>query len=238
LLGLYKFVGGAISEAVAVQGPVATATPLVRALRTLKKEVLKLCDTYIRRADDLQTVVQNIIPNLLPIVLTDYNQNIDPAKDPEVLSTMASIITRLKGSMSPHIPDIFDASFECTMAMIGQDFESYPTHRIGFASLIQAMTSSCFDALLTLSQQQFHWFMMSVRFCCEQPSRDVHEISLSVYADLLKFFAKCDPNISLQFYQTYFTIILTTMFACATSSMYRSGDIHLCRVQDANSDIE
>ncbi len=73
----------------------ATKTPKVRQLRTVKKEVLKLMETYIKKAEDLEAVNANFIPPLLDAILGDYNRNTPAARDAEVLNVMASIISRL-----------------------------------------------------------------------------------------------------------------------------------------------
>jgi exportin-1 len=95
LLGLYKAVGGLISEAVVSQGLIAAKTPRVRGLRTIKKEILKLMDTYIQKVDDLPQLSQTMIPPLLEAVLTDYARNVEPAKEAEVLNVMSNIIARM-----------------------------------------------------------------------------------------------------------------------------------------------
>lgn len=77
-------------------GPVATRTPKVRSLRTIKKEVLKLMETYVKKAEDLDTLYNNFIPPLLEAVLGDYNRNVPHARDAEVLNVMATITTRLQ----------------------------------------------------------------------------------------------------------------------------------------------
>jgi exportin-1 len=99
MLGLYKAVSGLISSAVAAQGEIATKTPRVRALRTIKKEILKFIEAYVSKAEDLQLVAQNLIPPLLEAVLGDYMKNVEAARDAEVLSVFASIVTRLKVSL-------------------------------------------------------------------------------------------------------------------------------------------
>jgi hypothetical protein len=48
MLGLYKAVSGIVSDSIAAQGLVATKTPVVRGLRTIKKEILKLCEVRQR----------------------------------------------------------------------------------------------------------------------------------------------------------------------------------------------
>jgi len=42
------------------------------------------------------------------------------AREPEVLSTMATIVNKLKSTITPQIPKIFDALFECTLDMINK----------------------------------------------------------------------------------------------------------------------
>ena len=154
LLALYKAVSELISESVVVQGPVATKTPRVRGMRTIKREILKLIDMYISKADDLNTVKENMIPPLLETVLGDYNRNVEPAKDAEVLNVMANIVTRLgvclfcnthaQSMMTDKVPIILEATFECTLGMINKNFEEYPEHRVAFFKLLQAINQSCF----------------------------------------------------------------------------------------------
>ena len=111
MLGLYKAVSGIISQTVAENGmqhshnaaiftdsftgTVATKTPKVRQLRTIKKEILKLMETFIKKTEDLETVNGNFMPPLLDAILGDYNRNIAAARDAEVLNVMATIIGRL-----------------------------------------------------------------------------------------------------------------------------------------------
>lgn len=76
--------------------------PKVRGLRTIKKEILKLIETYVEKADDLEMVRTNIVPNLLDAVLVDYNRNVPNARDAEVLKVMSAIITKLSVRWTPH----------------------------------------------------------------------------------------------------------------------------------------
>lgn len=80
----------------------ATKMPRVRGLRTIKKEILKLIETYVEKADDLEMVRTNIIPALLEAVLLDYNRNVPNARDAEVLKVMSTIITKLSVRWTPH----------------------------------------------------------------------------------------------------------------------------------------
>jgi exportin-1 len=83
-------------------------------------------------------VLENFIPPFLDAVLLDYNKTSVPsAREPEVLSAMASIVNKLQNHITNEVPKIFDAVFECTLNMINKDFEEFPEHRINFFLLLQ-----------------------------------------------------------------------------------------------------
>jgi exportin-1 len=64
-------------------------------LRTIKKEILKLVDTYVRKAEDLDGVNKNLIPGLFDAILGDYSRNVPQARDAEVLNVVATIVSKL-----------------------------------------------------------------------------------------------------------------------------------------------
>jgi exportin-1 len=76
-------------------GEIATKMPKVRGLRTIKKEILKLVETFVDKAEDLQAVRTQMVPQLLDSVLVDYNRNVPGARDAEVLKAMTAMITKL-----------------------------------------------------------------------------------------------------------------------------------------------
>lgn len=92
--------------------------------------------------------MENFIPPLLDAVLLDYQKtNVHCAREPEVLSAMATIVNKLEAHITSEVPKIFDAVFECTLEMINKDFEEFPEHRTNFFLLLQvskATSSSIF----------------------------------------------------------------------------------------------
>lgn len=96
LLALYGIVGRLVTQNVAEQGPIATKTPKVRGLRTIKKEILKLIDTYVECAEDLATVNDNMVGPFLEAVLSDYRNSLDIARDAEVLNVLATMVNKLR----------------------------------------------------------------------------------------------------------------------------------------------
>jgi exportin-1 len=86
-------------------------TPKVRGLRTIKKDILKLLDTYVERATDLVTVNNNMVDSFFDVVLCDYNSNVDIARDPEVLDAIVTIVNRLGVSLFVMIPKVCHHNF-------------------------------------------------------------------------------------------------------------------------------
>lgn len=52
-------------------------------------------ETYIRKAEDLESINNTFIPPLLDAILGDYTRNVPAARDAEVLNVMTTITSRL-----------------------------------------------------------------------------------------------------------------------------------------------
>lgn len=136
-------------------------------------------ETYIKKAEDLDQVNSSLIPALLDAVLGDYQQNIPAARDAEVLNVMATIVTRLGSLLTDQVPAILDATFECTLSMINQDFAEFPEHRAGFFKFLRAVDMFCFPALVTLPAAQFKLVVDSAIWAIKHSMRDIAEIGLN-----------------------------------------------------------
>lgn len=101
MLNVYKVMSENISSAIATNGESVTKQPLIRSMRTVKKETLKLISGWVSRSNDPQMVAENFILPLLDAVLLDYQRNVPAAREPEVLSTMATIVNRLEVRSRP-----------------------------------------------------------------------------------------------------------------------------------------
>lgn len=100
LLSLYKLTSGVINDNVARGGEIAIKTASVRGLRTIKKEILKLIDIYVKKAEDLENFYVNFIPPLFDAMLGDFKQNVAGARDAEVLNVLSTIISVLRVSLT------------------------------------------------------------------------------------------------------------------------------------------
>lgn len=126
-------------------GILVTKTPLIRGMRSVKKDTLRLVNTYIGHADNLKMLAESFAPSLFETILLDYKSNTESARESEVLLVTASIVKKLGPLIVDMIPAILDAVFESTLAMITKNFSEYPEHRIGLLALIKAINSHCFN---------------------------------------------------------------------------------------------
>ncbi|RKP08205.1 Crm1-F1 [Thamnocephalis sphaerospora] len=230
MLILYKAVSGFISDAVVAQGLIAARTPRVRAMRAVKKETLRIIESFVQRTNDLDNVVTQLLPSLLDAVLIDYGRSVEPARDAEVLITMAAIAERLGHRLTDQVPGILDAVFECTLSMINKDFSEYPEHRVGFFALISAINKHCFDTLIKLPTQQFKLILDSVVWAFKHTMRDIGDTGLNICLDLLNNIARADEAAASAFYQNFFLNLLQDVFFVLTDREHKSGFKMQCRV--------
>jgi exportin-1 len=223
MLNVYKVMSENISTAIGLNGEVVTRQPLIKSMRVVKKETLKLISCWVERSNDANMVLENFIPPLLDAVLLDYQRCAVPAaREPEVLSTMATTVNKLKGTLTPQIPKIFDAVFECTLDMINKDFEEYPEHRTNFFLLLQAVNLYCFDAFLSIPAAQFKLVLDSIIWAFKHTMRNVADTGLNILYQLLQNVSN-HPEAAQSFYQTYYTDILQHMFSVVTDTSHTAA---------------
>ncbi|KIM28962.1 hypothetical protein M408DRAFT_329009 [Serendipita vermifera MAFF 305830] len=223
MLELYKAVSSIISTSVATEGLIATKTPKIRGLRTIKKEVLRLMETYIKKAEEVESVNASFIPQLLDAILGDYNRNVPQARDAEVLNVMATITLKMGSLLTPQIPAVLDAVFEPTLNMINQDFTEYPEHRIGLYRLLRSINQQCFPALLTLPPAQFKLVFDSIIWGMKHTLRDIADAGLMILIELVDNFAKADASVANAFFQQFYTALLQDLFFVLTDTDHKSG---------------
>ncbi|KZC10900.1 PREDICTED: exportin-1 [Dufourea novaeangliae] len=222
MLNVYKVMSENISAAIALNGEVVMEQSLIKSMRVVKKETLKLISDWVSRTTDCQMVLENFIPPLLDAVLLDYQKtNVHCAREPEVLSAMATIVNKLEAHITSEVPKIFDAVFECTLEMINKDFEEFPEHRTNFFLLLQAVNVYCFPAFLVIPPAQFKLVLDSIIWAFKHTMRNVADTGLQILYQLLQN-VENEPA-AQSFYRTYFTDILQHIFSVVTDTSHIAG---------------
>ncbi|KAK2371928.1 protein EXPORTIN 1A [Trifolium repens] len=221
MLNVYRMYSELISKSIAEGGPYASRTSYVKLLRSVKRETLKLIETFLDKAENQPGIGKQFVPPMMDPVLGDYARNVPDARESEVLSLFATIINKYKATMIEDIPHIFEAVFQCTLEMITKNFEDYPEHRLKFFSLLRAIATHCFPALICLSSQQLKFVMDSIIWAFRHTERNIAETGLNLLLEMLsKFQASEFCN---QFYRTYFLTIEQEIFAVLTDTFHKPG---------------
>ncbi|KAI7743245.1 hypothetical protein M8C21_003593, partial [Ambrosia artemisiifolia] len=118
MLNVYKMYSELISSGIAEGGPYASRTSYVKLLRSVKRETLKLIETFLDKAEDQPQIGKQFVPPMMDPVLGDYARNLPDARESEVLSLFATIINKYKGAMIEDVPRIFEAVFQCTLEQL------------------------------------------------------------------------------------------------------------------------
>ncbi|PWA66235.1 exportin 1A [Artemisia annua] len=221
MLTVYKMYSELISSGIAEGGPYASRTSYVKLLRSVKRETLKLIETFLDKAEDQPQIGKQCVPPMMDPVLGDYARNVPDARESEVLSLFATIINKYKGAMIDDVPRIFEAVFQCTLEMITKNFEDYPEHRLKFFSLLRAIATHCFQALILLSPEQLKLVMDSVMWAFRHTERNIAETGLNLLLEMLKNFQ--NSEFCNQFYRSYFVLIVQEIFAVLTDTFHKPG---------------
>eukprot|EP00252_Welwitschia_mirabilis_P021498 TRINITY_DN552_c0_g1_i7.p1 TRINITY_DN552_c0_g1~~TRINITY_DN552_c0_g1_i7.p1 ORF type:complete len:1076 (+),score=191.44 TRINITY_DN552_c0_g1_i7:303-3530(+) len=228
MLNVYRMYSELISSSIAEGGPFASKSSYVKLLRSVKRETLKLIETFVDKAEDQPQIGKQFIPPMMDPILGDYARNVPDARESEVLSLFATIINKYKAAMMDDVLHIFEAVFACTLEMITKNFEDYPEHRLKFFSLLCAMATYCFPALFSLSSQHLKLVMDSIIWAFRHTERNIAETGLTLLLAMLKNFEMSE--FCNQFHQTYFLTIEQEIFAVLTDTFHKPGFKHHCLI--------
>lgn len=224
MLQLYKAVSSMISAQVAKDGLIATKTPKVRGLRTIKKEILKLIEIYIAQAKDLDVVVNVLVEPLMDTVLQDYFHNVPDARDAEVLNCMTTLVHKAGHMIVSQVIWILQNLFECTLNMINKDFTEYPEHRVEFYKLLKEINSRSPIAILQFPPPAFKLFMDAICWAFKHNNREVEVNGLQIALDLVRNIEKTGLTpFANDFYENFYFVLISETFYVLTDSDHKSA---------------
>ncbi|EER36283.1 exportin-1 [Candida tropicalis MYA-3404] len=224
MLTMYKAVSQMISDSVAKDGIIATKTPKVRGLRTIKKEILKMIETYINQADNLQEIVRDLAQPLFGAVLEDYSSNVPDARDAEVLRCLTALVSKAGHLIPDGVVLILQNVFECTLDMIKNDFVEYPEHRVEFYKLLKEINAKSFQGLLQLSGEAFQSLINAALWAFKHNNREVEDNGLSLTLELIENVEKLgDTPFTKAFYENFYFQILSDTLYVFTQPDHKAG---------------
>jgi exportin-1 len=244
MLRIYKVCSNFISCSVAQQGTQVMGHAVVKLMRNVKRDSLRLVRTFVdmtatpggsgqtaqqagATADSgisRMQLAQRFIPPLLEPVLEDYRSNLPQARDAEVLDLLATLATRLSESISQEIGKIFEMVFECTLDMIKGDFQSYPDHRVKFYELLKAINANCFEALfMSLPEARLKLYVDSLIWALKHEQPQVADMGLEILSRFLEMLLKGPPQVYVPFFKQYYFTLLQDILSVVTDTLHKAG---------------
>jgi len=224
MLQVYKYYSDQISQRIQRGGPTTAKTVIVKTMRSVKKETLRLMSTFIINCPDseLEAVFQQFIPALMEPVLNDYKVAVADARDAEVMSLFTAVIQKLgvQGAVKL-VPPIFDSVFQSTLDMITTNFEDYPDHRVMFFKLIQAILKNAFPAILSLNTQQCRLVVDSIVWAFKHLERNVAEVGLTCLVTLIDNISR--SSVANEFFKSFYISLLQDLFGVLTDTFHKPG---------------
>lgn len=222
LLNVCKFYSSQISQLVQIHGEAATKHSVVKEMRTVKRETLNLVNSFFSVCPDVN-IIHGFLPPLLPNVLEDYNVSVKDARDHEVLTLCATIVSKCQHTIMNEIPVMFNAVFECTLQMITGNFQDYPEVRLEFYRFLKEVNRYCFPALKAMGPESFKIVVHSIIWAFKHTMRNISELGLEITLQLLEQINNDQTEVSNSFYQTYFLHLLQDLFFILTDTFHKSG---------------
>lgn len=146
LISVYNIYSQCISE------NLETNDSRIKPMKALRRDILRLIQTYIEKEEDFAMFNQHMLPSLQNMMSDFVNSNPN-ARDPETLMLFATIIKKdFDFFNASSLQVVLDSLCQSTLAMIGSDLTSNPEFRIGFFKLIHNIIIYCTQGLLNLEQ--------------------------------------------------------------------------------------
>jgi len=221
LITLYKLVSAQITVD-AQQSNQFVLTHRSRLLRSVKREILRLLETYLQNAD-VQTASE-MAPSLLATILEDYRALPPNFREYEVLSCVQVVVAKIAMTAPEMVLGILENVFECTLEMLMGDLTEFPEFRVEFFKLLRTINKHCFPVLLQLPPVIFAQTVQACLWAAQHDNRDVEEVGLSLTLEIVRNVASMgDMNIVNQFFQQFTKLILGDTFSVLTDPDHRSG---------------
>lgn len=233
MLKIYKVCSDFISRTTAQQGSQVMGHTQVRLMRNVKRDTLRLVQTFVDTAAieenalevglTKQLIAQQFVPPLLEPVLADYQSNMPQARDAEVLDLLATLATRLSESISAEVQRIFDMVLGCTVDMIKGDFQSFPDHRTKFYALLKAINTHCFQSLFTLPEAHLRLYVDSLIWAIKHEQPQVADSGLQILQQFLERLMSGPQHVYVSFFKIYYFTLMQDILKVLTDTFHKSG---------------
>jgi exportin-1 len=199
----------------------------IRQIKSIKTMILRLLETFAENYElSSPSIIFSLIDAFLIPITQDYSAQQTEFKDSNVLSCLSVFIIKTGQLFLPYLSTVMASTFEVTLKIISNDPEKFPDHKIALFRLLQAITTSCFDIFLKMTQEQFSMVMESFMWAIRQTENNLSQIGLKLTWDILNKFS--ESKFISTFYKSYYLILVHEIFSILTDTIHKhSFKIHV-----------
>jgi exportin-1 len=118
----------------------------MKQMRNVRRDILKLIQTYIQKENNYYTL-REVFMNALRQLTDDYANSDPNARDPEVLVLFAVMMKHVGELMADFLPNIMQTLCQSTLGMIQYHTTTFPEFREGFFKLVMNIIKHCASGL-------------------------------------------------------------------------------------------
>ncbi|CCW62774.1 unnamed protein product [Phytomonas sp. EM1] len=146
---LYNAISAAQNAAITREGVAAISTESYKYMRLTKREIILIFERFVAHSAHLDFIATNIMPDVLTVVLVDYQNSIPQLREAGALALVTACVQTLSQLIASDCGAILDVVFNTTVSMITDNMESYPDFRVNLFKLLGAFTDKCFESFVT-----------------------------------------------------------------------------------------
>ena len=190
-------------------------------MKTLRKDILALIQTYIEKEEDFTYFNQNFLPTLQAMI-EDFSQSDPNARDPETLMLFAIILKKEGQHLENFLSPILIHLCQPTLQMIMNDLISFPEFREGFFKLVQNIIKYCTQGLFKMDPGSFQCILQSVIFAIKHQKPELMEIGLKSLWDMNDHISN-NQMVCTEFYVNFYCNITKEILFVMTDCRHLSG---------------
>jgi exportin-1 len=111
---------------------------------------------------------------------------------------------------------------ETTLAVIKDDYISFPEFREGLFSLVENIVKHCTSGLFSLAAEKFQTIILTILFAMKHEKPELMEIGLETM-QALNSLVIAEPQIASIFYQNFYLLIIRDTLTVMTDYRHMAG---------------
>lgn len=198
----------------------------VRAYISFNKTVIKYLITLVDVITDKSIIINELIPKLNQFIIK-FNESHVNNKDPNTFIMFAHVIEKVKNSEISILGNIYQNLFRTSIAIISDNYLSYPEFRVNLVKLLKSMILYTTDSFFTSDISQVQEIMDMILFECQHTVPVIMEIGFETLIELTNQLIRMKENrinnVLDNYCRVYYFRILDTVLDVLTDSCHKGA---------------